>query len=1106
MNYKKKYLKYKNKYLNLVLYGGMELVTPKYTIAAMTNTILSSDSHDILPIIDTYKEIKVHPVISLPTDVEIQNQEYLLYIQQYDFDNINNICENFYNVYNKYSTVVTFRRYIYYCKTIKIKENKNKNHKNNFDVYLSDHIPVVYYKDQTMYFTFNVQIDNFDKFDHNKSWLYDTLEKKIFYYYIKALNICKLIYNKEKEYDTITNIIITLQECMYPLYIIISKILSIIFKSINHSFVFQNIEKNEYEYSGNYKTYKFTRLYKNIEIVDEYGFTINNTYYTDVDGGFANFTTYKNCTVSKPMLIYDKNVNAFTNDNSHKNQQTSSDISPTNKILKGSLYRSCRSCIFTINNEHQKITVINVHLTKTFGLDDLHIIINNKSSEYFKNYHNSTNSILRTYYDTYFDTTYDEYFDTDSILVVMGDFNMLFTIENKNPIILSKFIYNELYNLTYADSTVDWILYFDPINKSNEKLEGINNEDLLDLHEVQSDLHEYQPDLHEYQPDLHEDQQELDENQQELDEDQQELDEDQQELDEDQQELDEDQQELDEDQQELDEDQQELDEDQQELDEDQQELDEDQQELDEDQQELDEDQQELDEDQQELDEDQQELDEDQQELDEDQQELDEDQQELDEDQQELDEDQQELDEDQQELDEDQQELDEDQQELDEDQQELDEDQQELDEDQQELDEDQQELDEDQQELDEDQQELDEDQQELDEDQQELDEDQQELDEDQQELDEDQQELEQIDINKYIDEDQQELDEDQPDLHKDQSDLPEDINDIESLSTILHEDLDEEILEIQNKYNKILEIQNEITKYNNLNKILELNLANDTLKLPVIKSQLKKITANIHLYESYLQISSNRATPQVTLDITALRNNNLNYITKRDKLTTNIANNTKRLETNMATIIELKQRLDTLKTELDIQKTELAKKIIHNDTYKLEIELYELEAKLKDTNNNILSIESRKQHIENVIKSQNTNLETHQKNYDEELKKYNLSSKFKIDPELLKDLEEADYKTHLESGHVIHILRYIITKRQIVTNNKEYQLILNKLLLLGNTSRNKRDLEIINSEIKLVTNLIKNLKNQITEIDTKIEELKNISEELKEQIVNLKTTK
>jgi len=903
MNYKKKYLKYKNKYLNLVLYGGMELVTPKYTIAAMTNTILSSDSHDILPIIDTYKEIKVHPVISLPTDVEIQNQEYLLYIQQYDFDNINNICENFYNVYNKYSTVVTFRRYIYYCKTIKIKENKNKNHKNNFDVYLSDHIPVVYYKDQTMYFTFNVQIDNFDKFDHNKSWLYDTLEKKIFYYYIKALNICKLIYNKEKEYDTITNIIITLQECMYPLYIIISKILSIIFKSINHSFVFQNIEKNEYEYSGNYKTYKFTRLYKNIEIVDEYGFTINNTYYTDVDGGFANFTTYKNCTVSKPMLIYDKNVNAFTNDNSHKNQQTSSDISPTNKILKGSLYRSCRSCIFTINNEHQKITVINVHLTKTFGLDDLHIIINNKSSEYFKNYHNSTNSILRTYYDTYFDTTYDEYFDTDSILVVMGDFNMLFTIENKNPIILSKFIYNELYNLTYADSTVDWILYFDPINKSNEKLEGINNEDLLDLHEVQSDLHEYQPDLHEYQPDLHEDQQELDENQQELDEDQQELD-----------------------------------------------------------------------------------------------------------------------------------------------------------------------------------------------------------EDQQELDEDQQELEQIDINKYIDEDQQELDEDQPDLHKDQSDLPEDINDIESLSTILHEDLDEEILEIQNKYNKILEIQNEITKYNNLNKILELNLANDTLKLPVIKSQLKKITANIHLYESYLQISSNRATPQVTLDITALRNNNLNYITKRDKLTTNIANNTKRLETNMATIIELKQRLDTLKTELDIQKTELAKKIIHNDTYKLEIELYELEAKLKDTNNNILSIESRKQHIENVIKSQNTNLETHQKNYDEELKKYNLSSKFKIDPELLKDLEEADYKTHLESGHVIHILRYIITKRQIVTNNKEYQLILNKLLLLGNTSRNKRDLEIINSEIKLVTNLIKNLKNQITEIDTKIEELKNISEELKEQIVNLKTTK
>ena len=882
MNYKKKYLKYKNKYLNLVLYGGMELVTPKYTIAAMTNTILSSDSHDILPIIDTYKEIKVHPVISLPTDVEIQNQEYLLYIQQYDFDNINNICENFYNVYNKYSTVVTFRRYIYYCKTIKIKENKNKNHKNNFDVYLSDHIPVVYYKDQTMYFTFNVQIDNFDKFDHNKSWLYDTLEKKIFYYYIKALNICKLIYNKEKEYDTITNIIITLQECMYPLYIIISKILSIIFKSINHSFVFQNIEKNEYEYSGNYKTYKFTRLYKNIEIVDEYGFTINNTYYTDVDGGFANFTTYKNCTVSKPMLIYDKNVNAFTNDNSHKNQQTSSDISPTNKILKGSLYRSCRSCIFTINNEHQKITVINVHLTKTFGLDDLHIIINNKSSEYFKNYHNSTNSILRTYYDTYFDTTYDEYFDTDSILVVMGDFNMLFTIENKNPIILSKFIYNELYNLTYADSTVDWILYFDPINKSNEKLEGINNEDLLDLHEVQSDLHEYQPDLHE--------------------------------------------------------------------------------------------------------------------------------------------------------------------------------------------------------------------------------DQQELDENQQELDEDQQELEQIDINKYIDEDQQELDEDQPDLHKDQSDLPEDINDIESLSTILHEDLDEEILEIQNKYNKILEIQNEITKYNNLNKILELNLANDTLKLPVIKSQLKKITANIHLYESYLQISSNRATPQVTLDITALRNNNLNYITKRDKLTTNIANNTKRLETNMATIIELKQRLDTLKTELDIQKTELAKKIIHNDTYKLEIELYELEAKLKDTNNNILSIESRKQHIENVIKSQNTNLETHQKNYDEELKKYNLSSKFKIDPELLKDLEEADYKTHLESGHVIHILRYIITKRQIVTNNKEYQLILNKLLLLGNTSRNKRDLEIINSEIKLVTNLIKNLKNQITEIDTKIEELKNISEELKEQIVNLKTTK
>jgi hypothetical protein len=137
----------------------------------------------------------------LLSEFEIPNDtDFLSYIQCYHNITIKskyNRCHHFYvwckEKYKAYDTLpYKFDNYIRYLLYIKNNET-SQYHYNNFSTYLSDHVPVVYFENNTIYFSFNVQTDDFGKFDQTKGFLYDTHEKIKFYYYIKALNICELI-------------------------------------------------------------------------------------------------------------------------------------------------------------------------------------------------------------------------------------------------------------------------------------------------------------------------------------------------------------------------------------------------------------------------------------------------------------------------------------------------------------------------------------------------------------------------------------------------------------------------------------------------------------------------------------------------------------------------------------------------------------------------------------------------------------------------------------------------------------------------------------------------------------------------------------------------
>jgi len=424
---------------------------------------ISSEIQKIIP-------SKINTQIFL-SEFEIPNDtEFLSYIQCYHNITIKtkyNICRDFYvwckEKYTAYNDL-PFNINGYIKHLLYIKNNEiSQYHYNNFITFLSDHIPVVYFENNTIYFSFNVQTDDFDKFDQNKYYLYNTIEKIKFYYYIKALNICELILTnirKLKKDQNLNNvpyqIIITLQECMCPLYKILANILPIILNVpiMHKSFVFQNIEKQDYICStyNKYDTYKIVEHYKNEDIIDDYGFLRDSKYYVDVDGGFANFTTYTQCESVKPMFLFDKDVNPT---------KINKTIQHTGEQLKGTLIRSCRSCIFTIRTNDKTITVINVHLNKTFAKADLIMMIDNKAQYNLEKQHaDIIDSTLTGYYDN-FTTTYNDIIDRQSVLVIMGDYNITYD-EN----ILVK--YNILYKLHSTTLNLDWILYFEPISELDQ--------------------------------------------------------------------------------------------------------------------------------------------------------------------------------------------------------------------------------------------------------------------------------------------------------------------------------------------------------------------------------------------------------------------------------------------------------------------------------------------------------------------------------------------------------------------------------------------------------------------------------------------------------------
>ncbi len=519
MNYKNKYLKYKNKYLTLAnkLLGGSTGISNNLDNFILLlrdtpqNTKFNDKQLDAYKLL-TYNEKQIYENMSLDEiypykkpqskipqskipqskiPQQKQNKKSILSCNIPDYDEFISCV---YNYHIKYKDNIKFKihkkynasKYFYgWCKhfgfiklfnfnidkyislLLNIKpERKFKNHQNNFLINFSDHIPTILVKDNIICFSFNVQTDYFNHFNPKYKYLYDTLEKKKFYYYIKALNICNLLYNNINN-STIQNpkfkIIITLQECMYPLYKILSDILPIILNDvpIYHSFTFQNLEKLDYTCSDYniYNTYKTSTVYKNVDIIDEFGFVINNNkYYEDSDGGFANFTTCTNYEPSKPLLLFDKNYKAKRNNKQDIDTlqiEKQSEIEEQSQILTGSLIRSCKSCIFTIiTDDNKKMIVINVHLDNKHAYSDLFMIINNHVKYNLCIQHEATEPELNELYK-YFRTIYHDNIDKDSILLICGDFNITFNKKIQLQL-------ENSYILTHTNNNLDWILYLQP--------------------------------------------------------------------------------------------------------------------------------------------------------------------------------------------------------------------------------------------------------------------------------------------------------------------------------------------------------------------------------------------------------------------------------------------------------------------------------------------------------------------------------------------------------------------------------------------------------------------------------------------------------------------
>ena len=433
---------------------------------------------------------------------------FKLYVEAYhknhNIGTTYNIRDNFYKLCKNTNFIKRFGNkisdYINLLLNIKLSEKDKHNQKKYFPIYLSDHKPIVLNKDNFILISFNVQTDDFDNFDTMYKIYYDNLEKKKFYYYIKALNICNIIYNYKKNYPANIKIIITLQECMYSLYIILSELLPIILDNDNlsHSYIFQNIEKLDYTCSNydDYTSYNIKgNVYKNKDIIDNLGFVTNDKYYNDIDGGFANFSTFDNTSVSLPMLLYDKNYKADIihpdTDIIHPDTEQSilmlKDILKINKPsnLSGSLIRSCKACIFTIITDNNiKIKVINVHLSRKYAKLDLFTIINGNASQLLKIQHDITDEYLKTLYDR-FETTYDQletiYDSTHDMLsdiIICGDFNISYDKLLKYPlsIKLKQILSEKLYTFDSTKNNIDWILYLTQTNNEDTSNDN-NNED-----------------------------------------------------------------------------------------------------------------------------------------------------------------------------------------------------------------------------------------------------------------------------------------------------------------------------------------------------------------------------------------------------------------------------------------------------------------------------------------------------------------------------------------------------------------------------------------------------------------------------------------------------
>ena len=484
----------------LELYGLESYDDELYTYDKKPSTTTSNSTILETMYSDFYNE-KISSVCIIPS-LEL----FKFYVEEYhkNFTGSSyNIRDSFYDLCKQSKLISTFGNtisdYIDILFNIKMQEKYNHNQQKFFPSYLSDHKPIILNKDNFILISFNVQSDYFDNFDTEYKFIYDNYEKKQFYYYIKALNICNLIYNYKINYPAHYKLIITLQECMYYLYIILLEILPIILddENLRYSYTFQNVEKLDYTCSDydNYSTYITNdNVYKNNDDV--------------VDGGFANFTTFDNTSDSLPMLLYYKNYKAdikqtdteqtYTDQTDTDTKQTDTytkqtntviidtkksvllkgllkpkvySISSNSLILSGSLIRSCDACFFTITTDNNiKIKVINVHLSKEYAGLDLFTIIDGNVSQLLKKQYDSIDTNLKKLYDK-FETTYeqvehinDPVHDPVHDIIICGNFNIPYDklLDYPLSIELKEMLKQKKYVFDSTIDNIDWILYLTP--------------------------------------------------------------------------------------------------------------------------------------------------------------------------------------------------------------------------------------------------------------------------------------------------------------------------------------------------------------------------------------------------------------------------------------------------------------------------------------------------------------------------------------------------------------------------------------------------------------------------------------------------------------------